>query len=166
MLTTVTLLTSLAAFVCVPASEMSTTLLFVAVGVFGGLAFPLYSVCIAYTNDRLDPSQMTAASGGLVLVGGIGAVVGPFAVAAVMDLLGNDAFFWALGAVHLLAGVFALYRMTRRPATPLAEQGVTAPTGVHPSSSSIESIQQYVHDEAVQSEAPEGSADSTKGGRI
>ncbi|TNF89960.1 MAG: MFS transporter, partial [Gammaproteobacteria bacterium] len=66
----VTLLTATSAVICVPAEQVSTEVLFAAIALFGGLAFPLYSVCIAYTNDHLEPQQMIAASGALVLVSG------------------------------------------------------------------------------------------------
>ena len=147
VLTILTLLTAISAPLCLLAMQTSSNQLFLAVGLFGGLAFPLYSVCIAHTNDRLEPSQMIAASGALVLVGGMGAVLGPVLIASIMDQLGNDAFFWAMGAVHGLIGIFALYRMVRRSAIPLGKQGPSTPTAVHPSSSAIDSIQQYAIDE-------------------
>ena len=90
---------------------------------FGGMMVPMYSVAIAYANDHLAPEQMVAASGTLVLVGGIGAFLGPTYVAAAMDLYGPKGFFWALALVHASLGVFILYRMTQRPALPPEEQG-------------------------------------------
>ncbi len=90
---------------------------------FGGMMIPMYSLAIAYANDHLDQEQMVAASGTLVLVGGIGAFLGPTLVAAAMDLFGADGFFWALASVHASLGVFILYRMTQRPALPQEEQG-------------------------------------------
>ena len=77
ILALVTILTSISALICIPAEQVSTLALFLAIALFGGLAFPLYSVCIAYTNDHLKPNQMIAASGALVLVSGLGAVTGP-----------------------------------------------------------------------------------------
>ena len=90
---------------------------------FGGMMVPMYSVAIAYANDHLAPEQMVAASGTLVLIGGIGAFLGPTYVAAAMDLYGPKGFFWALALVHASLGVFILYRMTQRPALPPEEQG-------------------------------------------
>ncbi len=52
VLTIITLLTTVAAFLCIPASRQSLPILLLSVGLFAGLALPLYSVCIAYTNDR------------------------------------------------------------------------------------------------------------------
>jgi MFS family permease len=44
--------------------------LFALVSLFGGVLLPMYSLCIAYTNDYLRPDQMVDASGTLVLIGG------------------------------------------------------------------------------------------------
>jgi MFS family permease len=148
ILTIATLLTSLAALTCIVASQASTSLLLLSVGLFGGLAFPLYSVCIAYTNDHLNPNQMIAASGALVLISGLGAAVGPVLVASVMDQFGEQSFFWSMAVVHALTGLFALYRMTRSAPVPLDQQGPSTATAVHPSGSAIESVQQYARDEA------------------
>jgi MFS family permease len=149
ILTITTLLTSLAAVLCVFASQVSTNLLLLAVALFGGLALPLYSVCIAYTNDHLNPNQMIAASGALVLTSGLGAVVGPVLIASIMDHLGEQAMFWTIAVVHAFTGLFALYRMTVSRAVPLDKQGPSTATAVHPSGSAIESIQLFSHDEAI-----------------
>jgi MFS family permease len=147
ILTLVTILTSLSALLCIPAEQVSTLAMFVAIGLFGGLAFPLYSICIAYTNDHLNPNQMIAASGALVLVGGLGAIAGPVSFAFLMDEYGAQSLFWSIAAVHAITGLFAIYRMFISPPVPLDRQGRSTPTAVHPSGSAIESIQQYRHDE-------------------
>ena len=97
--------------------------LFVAMALFGGCNQPLYSLCIAHTNDYLTPQQMVKASGTLVMVGGVGAIAGPMLAAGAMDLLGAWGYFWGLAALHALLGVFALYRMSKRAATPNELQG-------------------------------------------
>jgi MFS family permease len=147
ILTLVTILTAIAALLCIPATQHSTHALFLAVALFGGFAFPLYSVCIAYTNDHLNPNQMIAASGALVLVGGLGAVTGPVLFAMIMDRFGDQALFWSIAAVHGLMGLFAIYRMIRSAPIPLDKQGPSTATAVHPSGSAIESIQQYTREE-------------------
>ena len=83
------------------------------IALFGGLSLPLYSVCIAHPNDFLEPHEMVAASGGLVLASGIGAVIGPLAVALVMKYFGNAGFLlvschgtrrpWAVRGVSYVA---------------------------------------------------------------
>ena len=149
VLTIVSILTALAAVICVQLSQDSNLMLLLSAGLFGGLAFPLYSICIAYTNDHLDPSQMIAASGALVLTGGLGAVLGPILIASIMDRFGEQSFFWAMGGVHGLLGLFALYRMTRSAAVPLKKQGHNTASAAHPTYSVIEGIQQLARDEAI-----------------
>ncbi len=147
VLTLLTMLTALSALFCIPAEQMSRELLFAAIALFGGLAFPLYSVCIAYTNDHLEPQQMIAASGALVLVSGLGAILGPVLFASIMDVFGNHALFWAIAIVHAVTGLFALYRMLSSAPVPMHRQGRSTATAVHPSGSAIESIQQYTREE-------------------
>ncbi len=149
VLTVVTLLAALAAVICVPLSQDSNLALLLSVGLFGGLAIPLYSICIAYTNDHLHPSQMIAASGALVLTGGLGAVLGPILIAIIMDRFGDQMFFWSMGGIHGLMGLYALYRMTRSAAVPLQKQGHNTATAARPTGSVIECIQQLARDEAT-----------------
>ena len=100
----------------------SLWLLLAFVGLFGGMCLPMYSLCVAHTNDFLEPEQLVAASSGLYMVVGLGASLGPLAASAVMWALGPDGFFVFMVAVHGTIGLFALYRMTRRAAVPLEDQ--------------------------------------------
>jgi len=89
---------------------------------YGGMSLPLYSICVAYTNDRLDPKQMVAASGTLVLVRGIGSILGPGSTALLMAYVGPNGFFWFLASAHAVVGLLAVYRMTRRSTLPIGKQ--------------------------------------------
>ena len=144
----VSLLTAVSAMACIHAADYSIEWLLASVAVFGGLAFPLYSICLAYTNDHLEPKQMIAASGALVLTGGLGAVFGPIFIAILMDNFGNHYLFVAMAGVHAVIGMFGLIRMTIRAPIPMNKQGKSRPTAVHPSGAAIESVQQYTSDEA------------------
>ena len=93
------------------------------------MTLPIYSLCIAHTNDHLDPAQMVPASGTLVLVGGIGACFGPSLAASIMGLVGPAGFFVFLGLIHAAIGVFTVYRMSQHAGMPVAEQGPTIPVG-------------------------------------
>jgi MFS family permease len=123
VLTAVTFLAALFALLAGMTAGHSLLGLFVATALFGGTSLPLYSLCIARTNDCLARDQMVQASGALVLIGGIGAVFGPISAALGMQSLGAAGFFWWLAAIHAAIGLFALYRMTRRRALPRASQG-------------------------------------------
>jgi MFS family permease len=123
VLTITTLAAAAAAIAAAWGAGVSNAATIGLVAVFGGLTLPLYALCISHTNDYLSPAQMPAASGKLYLVTGVGSTLGPLTVAVLMDLQGPVAYFGFLAAVHLAIGGFALWRMTRRAAKPLDEQG-------------------------------------------
>ncbi len=101
----------------------SPLLLFGFIALFGAMCLPLYSLCLAHTNDHLTQDQMVAASGTLYIFVGIGASIGPIIAAYLMQVTGTQSYFFFLAAVHGGIGAFAVYRMTRREAPALADQG-------------------------------------------
>ena len=127
VLTVVTFLAAGAAVLAVLAAGKSMVGLFIAAFLFGGMTLPMYSLCIAHANDHLEPSQIVAASSSLVLIGGIGASVGPTLAATVMAVMGPPGFFVSLACIHIAVGAFAIYRMSQREAVPIEEQGPTVP---------------------------------------
>ncbi len=127
IITIVTFLATFAALGAIALSGISEIGLFVFIALLGGFSLPLYSLCIAHANDHLEPSQMIAASASLVLVMGIGASLGPLTAGAAMSVVGADGYFWCLAVAHGAIGVFALYRMTERPAVPLDDQAPHVP---------------------------------------
>jgi MFS family permease len=89
---------------------------------YGGAIMPIYSLSVAHANDHVAATDFVEASGGLLLVFGVGATIGPYAASFAMQHLGGWALFAHTAAVHGLLGLFGLYRMTRRPSVPVAEQ--------------------------------------------
>jgi MFS family permease len=89
---------------------------------FGGLSNPIYSLAVAYTNDFLGREHMAAASGGLLFLNGLGAVLGPIAVGWMMDAMGASGFWVFLVGLNIVLALYALWRMRRRPVTPDATQ--------------------------------------------
>lgn len=87
-------------------AAMMVTLMFA-----GGLTIALYTLTSAETNDHVTPAQMAGASGQVVLLYGIGAIMGPFATAATMRRSGPDGFFW-LNAASQVAIVFTVVAMS------------------------------------------------------
>ncbi|WP_322889275.1 MULTISPECIES: MFS transporter [unclassified Yoonia] len=82
--------------------------------IVGGTSNPLYALLIAYTNDYLEKEDMAAASGGLLFINGLGAIMGPLIVGLMMDLIGDNGF-WLFTAVLMLGvGVFGIVRATQR----------------------------------------------------
>ena len=78
---------------------------------WGAVAFPLYSISVAYTNDYADASEYVMVSSGLLLMYGTGAIIGPFAASAVMTIVGASGLFLFAGVAHLLLLVFTLLRI-------------------------------------------------------
>ena len=87
----------------------------------GGMANPLYSLLIAYTNDYLDADNMAAASGGLIFVNGLGAIAGPVVVGWIMTNVGPSGFWLVIIVLMLATAGYAAYRMTQR-ASPYAQE--------------------------------------------
>lgn len=72
----------------------------IALGVaFGGLAFTIYGISVAHVNDLVDRSKVLQVTGGLLLLNGIGATVGPTLAGGLMDLLGPEALMLYFSAV-------------------------------------------------------------------
>ena len=147
VITVVTFLSAAAAIAVVTIPTVSTLTLLALMGVFGGLSIPLYSLCIAHANDYLEADQMVAASSGLVLASGVGAILGPVTASLSMLLLGPDGFFWWLAVIHTAMGIFAVYRMTKRRAKPVEEQSHYAPSTVRGSQVGLELAQQVMQDD-------------------
>ena len=143
----ISLLAAISAVTCSMVAASSMTLLLICVGVFGGLSLPLYSLCVAYTNDRLDPSQMVAASGSLVLMSGIGAVLGPFLVSALMEHFGTRYFFLALALTFAFMTLLTLFRIQVRKPGKKSSPITMIPSAYHYTSTAVENTQQYVKDE-------------------
>ena len=120
----VTLVAGVAAASIAVFGELSYTLLIFCLVCLGGSSLPLYALCIAHTNDHLSPKQVIAASGTLVLIGGIGLSVGPLMAAQIMSMVGPSGLFGCVASVHILLGLYAVYRMERRDPVPIDKQRV------------------------------------------
>ncbi|WP_037257002.1 MFS transporter [Roseivivax halodurans] len=77
----------------------------------GGLLLPTVSVVVAHINDRAPPDALLAASGGIVLMQGIGAAAGPFVAGAAMDVFGPRGFLMTLSLAQGVIVIFAVLRL-------------------------------------------------------
>jgi MFS family permease len=102
----------------------------------GGVTTPLYALFLAYTNDSLSPSDMPAASGGLVFTFGLGAIAGPLLSGWFMQMFGPDAFWVVVGVTFLGIASFALYSMTKRDEE-IAVEDTDSYLGVLPTASPV-----------------------------
>jgi MFS family permease len=85
--------------------------LLVIVAVYGGLAFPMYSLAVSHVNDVMPENQLVAVAAGIVFVFGAGSVVGPIIVSVLMAVLGSVGYFWGLAAFFVPLAVYALIRV-------------------------------------------------------
>ena len=90
---------------------------------YGGVSNPIYSLCISYANDFLSPQQMTSAAGTLIFASGLGMILGPPLASLSIYLFGLNGYFPVIGCVHLILGIYALWRMSQRAALPQDGQG-------------------------------------------
>mgnify|MGYP002848771825 CR=1 FL=1 len=87
---------------------------FIYVGLYAGMAIPLFTLNLAYVNDYIPKEKFVAAGGGMQIIFGMGAMTGPFLCSLLMNKFGNNGFFVHLLIFHLIIGAFGLYRMTQR----------------------------------------------------
>lgn len=95
----------------------------VLVFLYGGVCLPVYSLCVANTNDLIEEEQLLPAASALLLVFGAGSVAGPLVAGAVMRAVGPPGLFLLLAGVHALGAVFVLQRIPRRSRIPETEKG-------------------------------------------
>ncbi|HPF77727.1 MAG TPA: MFS transporter [Alphaproteobacteria bacterium] len=118
----VTLAASLVGFLCFLASGMSLFILYAALFVFGGLSLTIYGLCLAHTNDHLEPRQFVAASSSMILVNGLGAAIGPFAISVFMSIFGIQYFFPIIAMTFFALSAYGFHRTNMRAPVPLEEQ--------------------------------------------
>ena len=90
---------------------------FVAVALYGAVAYPMYSLAVSMVNDVIPADQLVAAAAGIVFVYGAGSVAGPLVVSGLMEFLGPDGYFWGLAMFFFPLAVYAFGRIifTSRP---------------------------------------------------
>lgn len=109
------LLTTITALAIGIFNHQIPALLFILSFLFGGFAFTIYPLSMAYTCEKLSDEQIVSATGGFVLSYGIGAIAGPIIAPLTMDFLGSAGLFYFLAACSLLLFVAGLKKRT--PAT-------------------------------------------------
>lgn len=95
--------------------------LFILAFFFGGFAFTLYPVSMAYTCERVKEQEIVAATGGFVLSYGIGAITGPLLAPIAMGYFGAGGIFYFLAAISLVLGSIAFkpdYNASTRDGSP------------------------------------------------
>ena len=85
---------------------------------WGAVAFPLYAISVAHTNDHARPGEYVMISSGLLLMYGVGAIAGPFIAPAVMSVAGARGLYLYAAAIHLLLLGYIAFRFMQRTSQP------------------------------------------------
>jgi len=111
--------TAVSVFIVLTVDDMSFIGINLLGAAWGAAAFPMYAISVAHANDYADPSEYVMVSGGLLLMFGIGAIVGPFAASAVMTIFGAPGLYLFTGLVQLLLVIYTIQRIFRRTSAPI-----------------------------------------------
>lgn len=105
----IALMISLACGSIVLASNGPVWLIFLSTGFYGGMAFTLYPVAVAHTNDRIESFEIIPASSALLSSYGLGACIGPIAAASLMAIMGPIGLYIFIAVVSLAVGITVLF---------------------------------------------------------
>lgn len=126
-------------------------LLLVSTFIIGGMANPLYSLLIAHTNDFLEHENMAAASGGLLFINGLGAILGPVITGWIMGTSLGPAGFYLFTAILFGALIiYACYRATVRAT--VEDTGSFVPMGPTRTTVAMEIAQEYAIENELEDE--------------
>ncbi len=81
----------------------------------GAFMIPLYALLLAHANDYAPNERLVEVSSSLLLVFAAGAVIGPLAIAPVMESFGIGGLFLAMAVVLGLLAFVIVIRMAVRP---------------------------------------------------
>lgn len=100
---------------------------------YGGFVFTLYGLSVAHVNDLIDSSRLLEVTGGLLLLHGIGAAIGPTIAGVVMDLFNPESLMLFFAFVLGILSIFTVLRIRAAPAVPESEKsGYVVMTGIAP----------------------------------
>jgi MFS family permease len=135
------------------------SLLLLSAFVIGGMANPLYSLLIAHTNDFLTRDDMAAASGGLLFINGLGAILGPVITGWIMGTnLGPAGFYWFTGVLFLAMVLYSGYRATRRSGVAVEDTASYVPMGPTATSVALGIAREYAIETKLEVAEPEKPA--------
>lgn len=108
----------------------NASMLIILFTLLGGIALPLYAVCIAYVNDRLNPEEILPATSSMIKISGIGNMIAPTLVGYLMTHVGIEWFFGSVTVAAIIIVIFGIYRTIKGEDIIVEEQGDFAHIGV------------------------------------
>jgi len=107
--------TILAALVHFVPDNVTVWLLFIYGAIFGGSVIPTYSIVTAHVNDMVNPGEFVSASGGLLILQGLGAASGPVISGLAMSEFGRIGLPYVVIVAQALMAAWGAYRSIQRP---------------------------------------------------
>jgi MFS family permease len=123
VIATVCLLATIVAAAIEVFSPLPRIVFLLLTAMFSGAALTLYSQSVSHVNDKLDRSQMVAASSKILLINGTAAAFGPVITGGLMTAFGTRAYFGTLGSLTAALTLFDLWRKMRRGPVPQSQKG-------------------------------------------
>ncbi|MBE0575585.1 MAG: MFS transporter [Desulfuromonadales bacterium] len=146
----IALMISLACSSILLTSDGPVWLIFLSTGFYGGMAFTLYPVAVAHTNDRMESHEIIPASSALLFCYGLGACIGPIAAASFMAIMGPIGLYTFITVISFVVGITVLiYIQIESPkkeeTVPYVSVPRTSPiiTTLHPHSEDTEEEQAH-----------------------
>jgi MFS family permease len=112
----------LTAFVTLLPEGLPDWVVFTVVAIFGAVIIPTYSIVIAHVNDFVPSGEFVSASGGLLIIQGIGSAAGPVLGGAAMSWVGPAGLAYLTILAQLALAFWGLHRMSRRSAPSQTEK--------------------------------------------
>ncbi len=131
------------------AGAAGTVLLFVAATFFGAFSMSVYAVAVAHANDRSAPNEFVSVAGGLLLLYGTGAMLGPFLASLFTEWLGPEYLFAFTTAVHGAVFLFVIYRIRVQSGVSNADRGDYQPVNRTSHESAVLDPRAEPEDEAI-----------------
>lgn len=113
-------------------------LLFIYVAIFGGSVIPTYSIVTAHVNDMVKPGEFVAAAGGLLILQGVGATIGPVISGMAMTEFGRLGLLYVVIVAQALMALWGAYRSLQRAAPPAEEKESFIPEPAVPVGTQLE----------------------------
>jgi MFS family permease len=103
-----------------PESAISALL---CVSILGAGIYTMYPILVAHANDHAPADTYVLTTGGLLLVFGLGAILGPLFAGLAMERVGLEGLFATTAVAHIVISSYTAWRITQRAPLAAVEKG-------------------------------------------
>ncbi|MCP4330505.1 MAG: MFS transporter [Alphaproteobacteria bacterium] len=97
-------------------------LIFLLTALFAGPCFSIYGICLAITNDHLEPDEMVGGGTTLFICFSVGMILGPVISTEIIEAWQPSAYFLFLATVQVLIVAYAIAVIARPGGAPAPER--------------------------------------------